>query len=119
MTSVPDASIDVKRVGNADHPLVDFLNVRFLLTEPGARLSPKWKRLYAGRDGELYLDRARFAAAGIAVETQRYEHPVYAQDYGEFAPFLSALDLLLMHGDEALGILCGGSTWSRLSPEPD
>jgi len=73
----------------------------------------------AGRDGELYLDRARFAAAGIAVETQRYEHPVYAQDYEEFAPFLSALDLLLMHGDEALGILCGGSTWSRLSPEPD
>ena len=73
----------------------------------------------AGRDGELYLDRARFAAAGIAVETQRYEHPVYAQDYGEFAPFLSALDLLLMHGDEALGILCGGSTWSRLSSEPD
>jgi len=72
----------------------------------------------AGRDGALYLAADQFAAAGIAVETQRYEHPVYAQEHGEFAPFLSALDLLLMHGDEALGILCGGSTWSPLLPEP-
>jgi len=72
----------------------------------------------AGRDGALYLDADQFAAAGIAVETQRYEHPVYVQEHGEFAPFLSALDLLLMHGDEALGILCGGSTWSPLVPEP-
>jgi len=72
----------------------------------------------AGRDGALYMDTGRFAAAGIAVETQRYEHPVYVQEHGEFAPFLSALDLLLMHGDEALGILSGGSTWSPLLPEP-
>ncbi|PYN46187.1 MAG: hypothetical protein DMD95_06985 [Candidatus Rokuibacteriota bacterium] len=72
----------------------------------------------AGRDGALYLDADQFAAAGIAVETQRYEHPVYVQEHGEFAPFLSALDLLLMHGDEALGILSGGSTWSPLLPEP-
>jgi len=72
----------------------------------------------AGRDGTLYMDIGQFAAAGIAVETQQYEHPVYTQEHGEFVPFLSALDLLLIHGDEALGILCEGSTWSRLSPEP-
>ena len=72
----------------------------------------------AGRDGALYLDADQFAAAGIAVATQRYEHPVYDQGPGEFTPFLSALDLLLMHGDEALGILCEGNTWSPLSPEP-
>ena len=72
----------------------------------------------AGRDGALYMDIAQFAAAGIAVEIQQYEPPVYAQEHGEFVPSLSAVDLLLMHGDEALGILCGGSTWSRLSPEP-
>jgi hypothetical protein len=72
----------------------------------------------AGRDGALYMEIGRFEAAGIAVETQQYEHPVYAQQHGEFVPSLSALDLLLNHGDEALGILCGGSTWSRLSPEP-
>jgi hypothetical protein len=72
----------------------------------------------AGRDGALYLDADQFAAAGIAVATQRYEHPVYDQGPEEFTPFLSALDLLLMHGDEALGILCEGNTWSPLSPEP-
>lgn len=72
----------------------------------------------AGRDGALYLDANQFASAGITVATQRYDHPPYAQRHGEFAPFLSALDLLLMHGDEALGILCGGNTWSPLSPEP-
>ena len=44
--------------------------------------------------------------------------PCTPRDHGEFAPFLSALDLLLMHGDEALGILCEGNTWSPLSPEP-
>jgi hypothetical protein len=73
----------------------------------------------AGRDGALYLDVGHFGAAGIAVEAQQYEHPVYRQEHGEFAPFLSTLDLLLNHGDEALGILCGGSTWSRLSPQPE
>jgi hypothetical protein len=72
----------------------------------------------AGRDGARYLDAAQFRKAGIAVVTQRYEHPVYDQGHGEFAPFLSALDLLLRHGDEALGILVEGNGWSPLSPEP-
>lgn len=72
----------------------------------------------AGRDGARYLDARQFACAGIAVATQRYDHPEYGQRHGEFAPFLSALDLLLMHGDEALRILVEGNTWSPLSPEP-
>jgi hypothetical protein len=72
----------------------------------------------AGQNGALYMDVAQFAKAGITVQTQQYEHPVYAQEHGEFVPFLSALDLLLSHGDEALGILSGGSTWSPLTPEP-
>jgi WbqC-like protein family len=71
----------------------------------------------AGRDGGVYMDVGQFAAAGITVEVQQYEHPIYRQGHGEFAPFLSALDLLLMYGDEALGILCEGNTWARLSPE--
>jgi hypothetical protein len=70
----------------------------------------------AGQDGARYLDTRQFAAAGIAVEAQRYAHPNYAQLHGEFTPFLSAVDLLLTQGDEALAILCGGNTWSRLSP---
>jgi len=70
---------------------------------------------YLAGTASSYMDLDQFSEAGIAVETQRYEHPSYAQEHGEFTPFLSALDLLLMHGDEALGILCGGSSWSRLS----
>ena len=65
----------------------------------------------AGRDGARYMDVARFEAAGIGVRYQAYDHPVYAQLHGEFVPLLSALDLLLTHGDEALGILRGGDTW--------
>ena len=70
----------------------------------------------SGRDGAAYLDLGLFAAAGIGVEAQQYTHPVYPQAHGEFVPFLTGLDLLLTHGDEALSILCGGSSWARLSP---
>ena len=62
----------------------------------------------AGRDGATYMDVARFEAAGIRVLYQSYTHPEYAQLHGEFAPFLSGLDLLLTHGDEALAILRSG-----------
>ena len=66
----------------------------------------------AGRDGAAYMDRGRFADAGIRVLQQRYEHPEYAQAHGPFVPFLSALDLLLMHGDEALAIVRSGDSWT-------
>jgi WbqC-like protein len=67
----------------------------------------------AGGQGAKYLDAGQFRAAGIAVLYQRYEHPVYAQQHGEFMPFLSAVDLLLTHGDESLPILRRGDAWSR------
>ena len=70
----------------------------------------------AGRDGARYMDLAQFRTAGIAVEAQEYSHPVYAQLHGEFVTALSALDILLMHGDEALAILCRGNAWARLAP---
>ncbi len=72
----------------------------------------------AGRDGGVYMDPARFTEAGISVLTQTYEHPVYGQPHGDFVPLLSALDLLLTHGDDALGILLGGSSFSRLPTAP-
>jgi hypothetical protein len=65
----------------------------------------------AGRDGAKYMDLRAFAAAGIRVRFQAYTHPVYAQVGGDFVPNLSALDLLLTHGDEALGILRSGDAW--------
>jgi hypothetical protein len=68
----------------------------------------------AGRDGAKYLDVGQFRAAGIEVRAQDYTHPIYAQPQGEFVPFLSALDLLLTYGDEALAILRQGDRWSRV-----
>ena len=67
----------------------------------------------AGGHGARYLDTERFREAGITILYQRYEHPVYAQQHGEFMPFLSALDLLLSHGDDSLSILRRGDAWSR------
>lgn len=65
----------------------------------------------AGRDGARYMDLEQFRRAGIAVRFQHYEHPVYDQLHGEFVPFLSALDLLLTHGDDTLAILRKGDAW--------
>ena len=50
---------------------------------------------------------------------QDYKHPEYTQLHGEFAPFLSGLDLLLTHGDDSLAILRSGDTWSPQPPTND
>jgi len=69
----------------------------------------------AGPEGARYMDREAFARAGITVQYQHYTYPEYTQLHGEFAPFLSGLDLLLTHGDDALAILRSGDCWS---PDP-
>jgi hypothetical protein len=66
----------------------------------------------AGGHGTRYMEATRFTQAGIRVLHQTYTHPVYAQQHGDFVPFLSGLDLLLMHGDASLAILRGGDAWS-------
>jgi hypothetical protein len=73
----------------------------------------------AGRDGVRYMDLERFEAAGIRVQFQDYKHPEYPQLHGEFAPFLSGLDLLLTHGDDALATLRSGDAWSPCLPGGD
>jgi hypothetical protein len=73
----------------------------------------------AGREGGNYMDRQAFARAGITVLFQDYKHPEYAQPHGEFVPFLSGLDLLLTHGDDALAILRSGDSWSLTPSDGD
>jgi WbqC-like protein len=73
----------------------------------------------AGRDGARYMVLDPFRAAGIRVLYQDYKHPEYPQLHGEFAPFLSGLDLLLIHGDDALAILRSGDAWSPCPPGGD
>ena len=62
----------------------------------------------SGVDGANYMDLDQFAAAGIGVIFQHYEHPVYPQLHGEFASHLSALDLVLNCGSRSLEILRSG-----------
>jgi hypothetical protein len=65
----------------------------------------KATRYLSGDAAQAYLDTGAFERAGIAVEWQRYPHPVYPQLHGAFVPHLSALDLLLNCGDESASIL--------------
>lgn len=60
---------------------------------------------YEGSAGRNYIDEEEFAAAGIKVEYQNYNHPVYDQLYGEFVSHLSVIDLLFNHGGDSLPIL--------------
>lgn len=45
-----------------------------------------------------YFHPAPFATAGIEVVWQNFSHPVYVQQFGEFIPYLSSLDVLFNHG---------------------
>jgi hypothetical protein len=52
----------------------------------------------SGMGARDYFQPQPFAKAGIEVIWQNYTHPVYAQQFGEFVPYLSALDVLFNHG---------------------
>lgn len=62
----------------------------------------------SGAAARSYLDVPLFEAAGIAVEWQDYNHPVYPQINGPFMPFLSVIDLILNCGDDSLEIVTAG-----------
>jgi hypothetical protein len=61
----------------------------------------------SGAGGRGYLDTEPFEKAGIEVVYQEYAHPVYAQQHGDFAPYMSVVDLLMNYGPESLAILTG------------
>jgi len=61
----------------------------------------------AGSGGRGYMNMAKYVQNGIKVILQEYEHPVYNQLFGDFEPFVSAVDLLFNHGQESLKILGG------------
>lgn len=59
----------------------------------------------SGDSAQNYLDTELFFQEGVAVEWQSYRHPSYPQLYGEFAPYLSVLDLVMNVGEESLQVL--------------
>jgi len=66
-------------------------------------------RYLSGDSAQDYLDGPLFGGAGVAVEWQDYTHPVYAQQHGEFVPYLSALDLILNVGPDSLEVIASGA----------
>lgn len=63
---VDDRSIDFDRLVDVHSPLLDALNVRYLMTEPGAEPGGRWKAVYRGPDGSLFENpavRPRFHVA--------------------------------------------------------
>ncbi len=59
----------------------------------------------AGPGADAYMDKPRFEASGVKLDIQAFRHPVYRQVYEPFEPNLSAIDLLLMQGPDAIGTL--------------
>lgn len=52
-----------------------------------------------------YLELEQFARAGIEVMLHSYKHPEYPQLYGDFTPYMAALDLLFNTGESALSTM--------------
>lgn len=63
----------------------------------------------SGPSGKKYLDQVQFKNAGINIFFSDYKQQTYRQQFGEFIPNLSALDLLFNEGDKALTILKNGA----------
>lgn len=59
----------------------------------------------AGPGAEHYMNKLRFESSGVRLDIQVFQHPAYRQVYEPFEPNLSALDLLLMQGPDALATL--------------
>jgi len=62
----------------------------------------------SGTGARTYNDPAPFAATGLDLVYNAFEHPRYAQPHGEFVPGLSAIDLLFSAPDEAAELLRAG-----------
>ena len=58
-----------------------------------------------GNAAKAYLDESAFAERNILVEYHDFVHPVYAQLWPGFIPFMSVIDLLFNCGPESLRIL--------------
>ncbi|GKS58661.1 hypothetical protein YTPLAS18_21880 [Nitrospira sp.] len=77
-----------------------------LRTQPTDRLIDICRLLHAdtylaGAGADAYMDRPRFEASGIRLETQMFHHPVYRQCYDPFLPGMSAIDLMMTEGPDA------------------
>ncbi len=59
----------------------------------------------SGPSGKQYLELSKFKDAGIEVEFQQFEHPIYKQKYNGFETNMAAIDLLFNEGQNSKNIL--------------
>jgi WbqC-like protein family len=83
--------------GNKEEPLAALA----AHLEAGIYLSPAGAKTYL-------TDSKAFARRRVAIEFHAYEHPVWPQQFGQFVPYLSVIDLLFQCGPGALGLLRSG-----------
>lgn len=81
-------SSDLDPQGKNNEMIVDIMN------KLGA------KTYLSGTGAEDYYDPEVYEKAGIRVIWQDFKHPVYPQQFGEFIPYLTSLDLLFNCGIE-------------------
>jgi hypothetical protein len=63
-----------------------------------------------------YIDWARVADAGIAVESQHFSEPCYKQQFEPFRPDVSVVDLLFAVGPAAAALLSERRRFDRVLP---
>jgi hypothetical protein len=78
-----------------------------LLVEICRELQTK-RYLSAPGSREYIQESGEFERAEIEVIYHTYQHPQYSQSFGDFVPYLSALDLLTNEGPRSLEILRSG-----------
>lgn len=64
----------------------------------------------SGNAAKNYIKPELFEEAGIHLEYQEYDHPVYPQLHGEFIPFMSVIDLLFNCGPKSLSVISGSES---------
>ena len=63
---------------------------------------------YISGDGDgskRYIDEKLFSDQGIELVWQNYKHPIYKQQFNEFIPYMSILDLLFNEGPNSKNII--------------
>ncbi len=58
------------------------------------------KRYLSGPGARAYYEPTPYRDAGIEVVWQQFEHPIYPQQFGDFIPYLSSIDLFFNCGIE-------------------
>ena len=62
-----------------------------------------------GTLGRDYAKVDEFKAAGVECIFQDYKHPEYTQQFGEFSPYMSVIDLLFNYGGKSREVIMRGN----------